>query len=262
MPKRILDFEAMWASGKLSKCKPQNRSEYSWLYGLADVNGSFEMTNMTVIFGKVAPIRPDLTVARLEEIFNDFHRNDLLYKWQDEASGKVFGHWIGSEKGGRLPPKSQREKYATSAPPVPKEKTKRALPPITESRLNLEPVQSESRPESRQEGFGLGLDSDRKGKVNTTSRNAQNQRVPSLSLVSDLARKKQLTPQQIEYGKVHTLANEALRLIGKQERETGKVDEFALKEDLKQWCASCGIPYNADEIRRALDAASGKAKSA
>ncbi len=36
MPKRVIDFDAMWASDKLAACADWAQAEYAWLYGLAD----------------------------------------------------------------------------------------------------------------------------------------------------------------------------------------------------------------------------------
>src|SRR5262249_22830581 len=71
MPTRLIDYEAMWASDKLAACTLWARREFPWLYGLADAHGSFEMTNMRVIYGKVAAIREDLSPERLQEIVDE-----------------------------------------------------------------------------------------------------------------------------------------------------------------------------------------------
>ncbi len=39
MPKRVLDFDALWASDKLAACADWAQAEYAWLYGLADASG-------------------------------------------------------------------------------------------------------------------------------------------------------------------------------------------------------------------------------
>jgi hypothetical protein len=39
MPKRVIDFDAMWGSDKLAACAPWAQAEYAWLYGLADASG-------------------------------------------------------------------------------------------------------------------------------------------------------------------------------------------------------------------------------
>jgi len=117
MPKRVLDFDALWASDKLAACAEWAQSEYAWLYGLADASGSFEMTNMRVIWGRVAAIRKNLTLERLQEIFDEFIARGLLFTW--EENGKRYGHWTGSDVPGRLPRRSWRMRLEKLAPPVP-----------------------------------------------------------------------------------------------------------------------------------------------
>jgi hypothetical protein len=119
MPKRVLDGEAMWGSTKLSELPEWMVPEYSWLYPLADANGSFEITNLRIIWGKVAAIRPHLTLENLQEIMRAFHEHGVLFIW--ERDGKRYGHWTGSDKPGRLPRESRRTaRYGPLlAPPVP-----------------------------------------------------------------------------------------------------------------------------------------------
>ena|SRR2546421_8961705 len=108
MRKRVIDGEAMWGSSKLAKCRPASIPEYAWLYALADANGNFEI-DLRMIHGKVAAIRPDFTLETLREVLKDFHRHGLLFIWGE--NGKIYGHWTGSNKPGRLPPPSQRQHY-------------------------------------------------------------------------------------------------------------------------------------------------------
>ncbi|MBZ5697108.1 MAG: hypothetical protein LAN18_01025 [Acidobacteriia bacterium] len=119
MPKRVLDFDAMWGSDKLASCAEWAQAEYAWLYGLADASGCFELTNLRVIWGRVAAIRRNLTLERLEQIFNEFQDKGLLFAW--EENGKRYGHWTGSDVPGRLPPPSWRMRLERLAPPVPKQ---------------------------------------------------------------------------------------------------------------------------------------------
>ncbi len=119
MPKRVIDFDALWASDKLASCAEWAQSEYAWLYGLADASGSFEMTNLRVIWGRVAAIRKSLTLQRLQEIFDEFMARGLLFTW--EENGKRYGHWTGSDVPGRLPAPSWRMRLEKLAPPVPRQ---------------------------------------------------------------------------------------------------------------------------------------------
>src|SRR5580692_3479935 len=119
MPKRVIDFDAMWGSDKLAACAAWAQAEYAWLYGLADASGCFELTNLRVIWGRVAAIRGNLTTDRLEQVFAEFQDKGLLFVWQHE--GKRYAHWTGSDVPGRLPPPSWRMRLEKFAPPVPKQ---------------------------------------------------------------------------------------------------------------------------------------------
>ena len=119
MPKRVIDFDAMWGSDKLAACAEWAQAEYAWLYGLADASGCFELTNPRVIWGRVAAIRRNLSIERLEQIFGEFQDKGLLFAWEHE--GKRYAHWTGSDVPGRLPPPSWRMRLERLAPPVPKQ---------------------------------------------------------------------------------------------------------------------------------------------
>jgi hypothetical protein len=110
MPKRVIDADAMWKSEKLGKCLPKSIPEYAWLYGLADANGNFELTNLRAVHSHAyAPIRPLFSLQDLREVIDDFARHGLLFIWEEK--GKRFGHWTGSDKPGRLPSRTQRRYY-------------------------------------------------------------------------------------------------------------------------------------------------------
>src|SRR5467141_3605324 len=117
MPKRVIDLDAMWGSDKLASCAEWAQAEYAWLYGLADASGCFELTNLRVIWGRVAAIRRNLSLERLEQIFLEFQDKGLLFAW--EENGKRYGHWTGSDVPGRLPAPSWRMRLEKLAPPVP-----------------------------------------------------------------------------------------------------------------------------------------------
>ncbi len=121
MPNRVIDFEAMWGSDKLAACAAWAQAEYAWLYGLADANGSFELTNVRVIWGRVAAERGNLSLERLEQVFAEFRDKGLLFVW--EENGKTYGHWTNCEKAGRLPRASRRSSRYEKvfAPPVPED---------------------------------------------------------------------------------------------------------------------------------------------
>jgi hypothetical protein len=118
VPKRVIDADAMWSSDKLAACAEWAQAEYAWLYGLADASGSFELTNLRVIWGRVAAIRRNFTIERLEQVFDEFGACGLLFRW--ESSGKRYGYWTGSDVPGRLPAPSWRVRLEKLAPPVPR----------------------------------------------------------------------------------------------------------------------------------------------
>ena len=119
MPKRVIDFDAMWASDKIAACAEWAQVEYAWLYGLADCAGCFELTNLRVVWGRVAAIRKSFSMERLEQVLDEFQDKGLLFVWAE--SGKRYGHWTGSDVPGRLPPPSWRNRLERSAPAVPRE---------------------------------------------------------------------------------------------------------------------------------------------
>src|SRR5579862_1255129 len=108
----------MWGSDKLASCAHWAQAEYAWLYGLADACGCFEITNLRVIWGRVAAIRGNLTLERLEQVFDEFQDKGLLFVW--ECDGKRYAHWTGSDVPGRLPAPSWRVRLERFAPPIPK----------------------------------------------------------------------------------------------------------------------------------------------
>jgi hypothetical protein len=111
MPKRIIDAEAAWQSDKLARCRPESIPEYTWLYGLADSFGNFELTNLRAIHSKAyASIRPTVTLPDVERFLADFERHGLLFVWTE--GNRKYGHWTGCEKPGRLPPHGQRGRYS------------------------------------------------------------------------------------------------------------------------------------------------------
>lgn len=122
MPKRIIDFDAIWTSGKLAQCAPSHRVEYLWIYGLADGTGSFEMTSMRAIHARVSVIRADFTLRKLKSCLADFQKHGLLFSWTQ--SRKLFGHWVGSRMPGRLPPPSTIGRHYVVCPYPPMEQLK------------------------------------------------------------------------------------------------------------------------------------------
>ena len=143
MPKRVIDFDAIWASDKLANCAPWARAEYTWIYGLADSNGSFELTNPRVIFGRVYAIREDVTIQHLSRALEEFQAKGLLFVW--EENGKRYGHWTGCDVPGRLPPPSWRARLERLAPPVPQATLANYLSSFSSSRLKAVPGKAQGQ---------------------------------------------------------------------------------------------------------------------
>jgi hypothetical protein len=143
MPKRVIDFDAVWASDKLSNCAPWARAEYTWIYGLADSNGSFELTNLRVIFGRAYAIRDDVSIPHLSLALEEFQGKGLLFVW--EENGKKYGHWTGSDVPGRLPPPSWRARLERLAPPVPQAALATYLSSFSSSRLKAVPGKAQGQ---------------------------------------------------------------------------------------------------------------------
>jgi len=154
MPKRVIDFDAMWGSDKLAACAAWAQAEYSWLYGLADASGCFELTNLRVIWGRVAAIRANLTIERLEQVFAEFQDKGLLFVWEHE--GKRYAHWTGSDVPGRLPPPSWRMRLEKFAPPVPKQRLAEYMGKFARGRAALAGVGFGAQ--ATQEGANAGRD--------------------------------------------------------------------------------------------------------
>jgi hypothetical protein len=107
MPRRIVDGEAIWLSDKIGLVEPpQYRAEFATLVPLMNGYGTFECS-AKVIWAKVYTCnRPDITLAEVAKILDEYQRVGLLFRW--EENGKVYGHWVGSLKPGRLPARSER----------------------------------------------------------------------------------------------------------------------------------------------------------
>lgn len=90
-----IDYDGLWSSDKLSRCGDEAQADYSWVYGIADAWGCFELSNLRVVLGRVAPIRKKLSLDRLQQDFNEYRTNGLCFIW--EVAGKRYGYWTGCE---------------------------------------------------------------------------------------------------------------------------------------------------------------------
>ena len=73
MPKRILDGESLWGSGKLARVEPPAfRAEFANLLPLALANGVFE-ANPRLIWSRVYAFnRPDVSLETVEKSSRNF----------------------------------------------------------------------------------------------------------------------------------------------------------------------------------------------
>ena len=120
MPKRIIHGEGIWGSDKLARVEPVwARPEYANLIPLALANGVFEINPKKIWSSVYSYNRPEITVEKVEEILAAFVKAALLFIWDDPATGKQWGFWIGIDKAGRLPAASRLKKGHDSVGPTP-----------------------------------------------------------------------------------------------------------------------------------------------
>jgi hypothetical protein len=116
MPKRIVDGEGLWRSDKLAKVTPPKyKAEYANILPLALANGVFECSVSRVWSQVYAFNRPEISRKDVEKILKSFEDVGLLFLWAD--GGKVWAYFTGSEKRGRLPSQSLRERYGVGPNP-------------------------------------------------------------------------------------------------------------------------------------------------
>jgi hypothetical protein len=153
LPKRLIDYEAIYSSKKLFNCAYFSRVEYLWIYGLADAGGSFELTDLRLILPKLSTIRPKFTLRLLKNCLDEYQNYGLLFSWYQD--GKKFGHWVGSQKPGRLPSNSTKSRYYLVCPQPPKQKLAEY-----ESRFNSNIGHDPNRESGHAQDVDLDLDLD------------------------------------------------------------------------------------------------------
>ena len=152
MPKRILDGDSLWKSGKISQVQPPRfRAEYANMLPLAMANGSFECDPRAIWATVYSYNRPDVTPEDTVAILDEFERVKLLYRWK--VSGHTWGYWVGIEKPSRLPSQArQKERHERTGEPVPQDELRVFL--------GLEPIGSQQETIREPIGsLGLGLGS-------------------------------------------------------------------------------------------------------
>lgn len=117
MPKRMIDGEALWTSGKLKKVRVEFRTHYANWIPLAEANGVFEV-DFDIIRARVYPIiLPTFSSENVQDVFDEFVRVGLLYTWSDTQ--KQYAYFVGIDKAGRLPSEKHLKRYSALPPDVP-----------------------------------------------------------------------------------------------------------------------------------------------
>ena len=159
MPKRVLHGEGIWGSDKLARVQPEwVRPEYANLIPLALANGVFEVNAKRIWSNVYSYNRPEMDVEKVETILRSFQAAGLLFTWEDQALGKIWGYWVGIDKAGRLPNPSRLKKRHESVGPN---------PPAVLLREYFQKGQVGQRPANGDLGFGSDL-----GSGNTSSSEA------------------------------------------------------------------------------------------
>lgn len=159
MPKRILDGDSLWRSGKISQVQPPNfRAEYANLLPLAMANGSFECDPRAIWATCYSYNRPDVTPEDTVAILDEFERVKLLYRWT--VSGHTWGYWVGIDKPGRLPSAArQKERHERTGEPVPQDTLREFLglePTGIQQETIREPIGSLGLGSGLGSGSGIG----------------------------------------------------------------------------------------------------------
>ena len=109
MAKRVIDGVGIWRSKKLAEvCPAWWKYLFTPLYCQVHGNGVFECDQDSVFSTVFSYYHGEGDVGReqVAEILSEFERVGLLFRWKDQA-GREWGFLTGSEKAGRLPPRSR-----------------------------------------------------------------------------------------------------------------------------------------------------------
>jgi hypothetical protein len=122
MPNRIVCGEALWKSNKLAQVEPEwIRPELANLIPLALANGVFEADARKIWAEVYAFNRPSVTLEMAVQILDKFEAAKIIFRWT-EPDGKLWGFFVGIDKPGRLPSRSQVKGHYPTGPEVPREK--------------------------------------------------------------------------------------------------------------------------------------------
>jgi hypothetical protein len=105
---RILN-EAIYGSKKIASVEPPEwRAEFPWLLALSNTDGTFEADAHSVWAKAYAFARPDFTSEKVGRLLDEYARVGLLLRKED-ADGRLWGFWVGSDNF--QPPPSKRAHY-------------------------------------------------------------------------------------------------------------------------------------------------------
>jgi hypothetical protein len=155
MPKRVIDGDALWRSRKLLLVPAEYRGEYANLLPLADVNGSFECDAASVYSDVYSYNRTTITPVDVTVMLEAFEAAGMLVRWKQE--GKIWGHFIGIQKPGRLPSGKHLTRHR-NLPPLPPSLTTESAQDVPKESGSIpeSPGVSGTVPENPPLGLGLG----------------------------------------------------------------------------------------------------------
>jgi len=120
MPCRLIDGDSVARSKKLhDKVSESFRIHYPYWLTLAQANGTFECDAEQIHRDLYAYLMPNLIkVKQVRLMIRQFVEAEVLVTW--EENGKTWGFFVGNEKPGRLPAKSQLNRFKNLPPVYPK----------------------------------------------------------------------------------------------------------------------------------------------
>lgn len=110
MPNRVIK-ESIWTSPNLNNLSWQAEWFFYRLLPLPDDHGCAELTAL-VVKGRVFPLRPEVTVKKIEEWTQELVHNDILSIWNE--NGRIYGFFKTWGQHQRVRSLHQRK---TPAPP-------------------------------------------------------------------------------------------------------------------------------------------------
>lgn len=127
MPKRIIDGDALWKSKKLLQVEPESfRPEFANLIPLALANGTFECDARVIWSHVYSYNRPTFTPQMVNAMLDELERVKILFRWKTPDGG-TWGTWVGNQKPGRLPSRSDIKKGEKVGAEIPQDLLRKFL---------------------------------------------------------------------------------------------------------------------------------------